>query len=101
MPTSALALLAMQDRREEPAIVQSLEWIERHATTERSALALSLAALCLAVYGRAVGPVIEALRREGRGWISVDTSKSEVARAALDAGRRTRTSPRLSRKCES
>jgi dihydropteroate synthase len=33
-----------------------------------------------------VVPVIEGLRRQGAGPISVDTSKAEVARAALDAG---------------
>jgi dihydropteroate synthase len=33
-----------------------------------------------------VVPVIEALRARGAGPISVDTTKSEVARAALDAG---------------
>jgi len=35
---------------------------------------------------RRVVPVIEALVRRGAGPISVDTSKAEVARAALDAG---------------
>jgi dihydropteroate synthase len=31
-------------------------------------------------------PVIEALRAEWNGWISIDTTKPEVARAALEAG---------------
>jgi dihydropteroate synthase len=35
---------------------------------------------------RRVVPVIEALRRAGGGPLSIDTSKSEVAQAALDAG---------------
>ena len=35
---------------------------------------------------RRVVPVIAALRRRGAGPISVDTTKAEVARAALDAG---------------
>jgi dihydropteroate synthase len=35
---------------------------------------------------RRVVPVIEGLRRRGSGFLSVDTSKAEVARAALDAG---------------
>ena len=35
---------------------------------------------------RRVVPVIEGLRRAGRGFLSIDTSKSEVAQAALDAG---------------
>ena len=35
---------------------------------------------------RRVVPVVEALRRRGAGPISLDTTKAEVARAALDAG---------------
>jgi dihydropteroate synthase len=35
---------------------------------------------------RRVVPVVEALRRRGAGPISVDTTKADVARAALDAG---------------
>jgi dihydropteroate synthase len=33
-----------------------------------------------------VVPVVEALRRAGAGFLSIDTSKSEVAQAALEAG---------------
>jgi dihydropteroate synthase len=35
---------------------------------------------------RRVAPVIEELRRRGAGFLSVDTTKAAVARAALDAG---------------
>jgi dihydropteroate synthase len=35
---------------------------------------------------RRVVPVIEGLRRRGPGYVSVDTTKAAVARAALDAG---------------
>jgi dihydropteroate synthase len=35
---------------------------------------------------RRVVPVVEGLRRRGPGFVSVDTSKASVARAALDAG---------------
>jgi dihydropteroate synthase len=35
---------------------------------------------------RRVVPVVEGLRRRGAGPISIDTTKAEVARAALDAG---------------
>jgi dihydropteroate synthase len=35
---------------------------------------------------RRVAPVLEGLRRRGAGPLSVDTTKSSVARAALDAG---------------
>jgi dihydropteroate synthase len=46
----------------------------------------SAAAVDVAEERRRVVPVIEALRRDGRGRISIDTSKSDVAQAALDAG---------------
>jgi dihydropteroate synthase len=35
---------------------------------------------------RRVAPVIEGLRRRGPGFVSIDTTKAEVARAALDSG---------------
>src|SRR5262245_58572007 len=35
---------------------------------------------------RRVGPVIEGLRRRGASYVSIDTTKAAVARAALDAG---------------
>jgi dihydropteroate synthase len=35
---------------------------------------------------RRVVPVLEALRRAGPGYLSIDTSKADVARAALEAG---------------
>jgi dihydropteroate synthase len=35
---------------------------------------------------RRVAPVIEELRRRGAGFLSIDTTKAAVARAALDAG---------------
>jgi dihydropteroate synthase len=44
------------------------------------------AAVAAAEERRRVVPVVEALRRANRGFISVDTSKAEVAQAAVDAG---------------
>jgi hypothetical protein len=61
VPTSALALLAMQDRRDHPAVANSLTWLEMNATTERSAMALGLAAICLYVFNRPVDAVLAAL----------------------------------------
>jgi hypothetical protein len=52
VPTTALALLALQDRPDQPIVDLSLAWLEARATSETSALALSLAAICLAVYRR-------------------------------------------------
>jgi hypothetical protein len=51
VPTTALALLAMQDRREHPVVVDGIEWLTRHALSERSTMALALCALCLRLYG--------------------------------------------------
>ena len=43
---------------------------------------------------RRVIPVIEQLRRKSEVIVSIDTSKAEVARAAIRAGRRSRWSRR-------
>ena len=51
VPTTALALLALQDRRND-SVVRGLERLERDVVTERSAMALSLAVICLRIYGR-------------------------------------------------
>jgi hypothetical protein len=52
VPTTALALLALHDRRNEPVVVRGLQQLERDILSERSAVALSLALICLRVYGR-------------------------------------------------
>jgi hypothetical protein len=52
VPTTALALLALHDRRNEPVVVRGLEQLERDVLSERSAVALSLALICLRVYRR-------------------------------------------------
>ena len=49
VPTTALALLALQDRREDEAVRKGLGWLRSHATTERSLLALGLAATALEI----------------------------------------------------
>ena len=60
VPTTALALLALQDRKDEPAVHRGLAWLVREAASERSAMALSLAAVCLTVYGQpAEKPLVE------------------------------------------
>ena len=56
VPTTAVALLAMRDRAGDPASIQGLEFLERHATSERSALALALASRALRAYGRDAAP---------------------------------------------
>jgi len=52
VPTTALALLALHDRRNEAVVVRGLAQLERDVLSERSAVALSLALICLRVYRR-------------------------------------------------
>ena len=51
VPTTALGLLAMQDRREDPVVVRSLQFLQQDIGTERSAPALALALVSLRVFG--------------------------------------------------
>jgi hypothetical protein len=51
VPTTALALLALQDRRDHPVVQRSLEQLQKDVATERSAVALGLTIICLRVYG--------------------------------------------------
>jgi hypothetical protein len=62
VPTTALALLAMQDKRDHPTIRTSVDWLAAHATSETSAMALSLAAICLHVFDRPEGDVLSVLK---------------------------------------
>lgn len=53
VPTTALALLALQDRRDTAGVAKSLEYLRANCLAERSAMALSLAGICLGIYGEA------------------------------------------------
>ena len=46
-PTTALALLALQDRRDLPCVQAGLSFLTAHANRERSGLALALTLICL------------------------------------------------------
>lgn len=59
--TTAIALLALQDDRSEPAVERSIEFLERAAVSERSGVALSLAFLAVKVFGRNAQPIRAAL----------------------------------------
>ena len=50
VPTTALGLLAMQDRRDDPVVTRSLHFLQKDIGTERSAPALALALVCLRVF---------------------------------------------------
>jgi hypothetical protein len=63
VPTTAVALLAMQDRGSEPAVARSAKYLQTHASSEPSGMALSLALMALRALGRETGHVISALER--------------------------------------
>ncbi|MEQ1726807.1 MAG: hypothetical protein ABL982_00385 [Vicinamibacterales bacterium] len=51
VPTTALGLLAMQDRRSEPNVEKSVQFLVQDRLNEASASTLSLTAICLRVLG--------------------------------------------------
>ena len=51
VPTTSLALLALQDRREHPSVQTRLEYLIQHRLSEPAGMALSLTSICLRVYG--------------------------------------------------
>jgi hypothetical protein len=51
VPTTAIALLAMQDRREQEAVRRSTRYLSTHALDERSGLSLSLSRIALGLVG--------------------------------------------------
>jgi hypothetical protein len=64
VPTTALALLSLQDRRSLPEVARSVAFLEREATSERSGTALALALMALRAYGRPADAVRETLVRQ-------------------------------------
>jgi hypothetical protein len=62
VPTTAIALLALQDHGEAPFVRGSLNFLEEHAGNHPSARALALSTLALKRHGRAIAHVEEALR---------------------------------------
>jgi hypothetical protein len=64
VPTTAIALLAMHDRPNDPAVVRSLAYLKRSRLAESGALALALARIALGVYGVEAHDVEMALARE-------------------------------------
>ena len=49
--TTALGLLAMQDRRQDPCVVRSLDYLVQHRLSETSAMALALTLIALRAFG--------------------------------------------------
>ena len=51
VPTTAMALLAMQDHRTHPVVIQSLRQLQNDVASERSVVAVALTIVCLRMYG--------------------------------------------------
>ena len=62
--TTAIALLALQDRRSEPFVRRSLDFLDRQATWECSAYALSLATVAFRIFAIDTAPVSDVLERQ-------------------------------------
>jgi hypothetical protein len=62
VPTTAIALLALQTRRHDPAVVRSLGYLESHWSDEPSPLALGLSLICLHTYERSTDAIAARLR---------------------------------------
>jgi hypothetical protein len=64
VPTTAVALLAMRDRGNEPVVAEGLDFLERRAISERSGMAIGLASRALHAHGRDVKGVQAALQAQ-------------------------------------
>lgn len=85
VPTTALGLLALQDRRSEPVVAKSLSFLETHWRDETSAVALGLAATALRVYGRPTADVEKLLREEAPRAVTFGNSYGiAIALSALN-----------------
>ena len=60
--TTALALLALQDRLSLPEVDRSTAWLTGNWPQERSALALALSLIAMDVLGRASGEIERTIR---------------------------------------
>jgi len=79
VPTTAITLLAMQDQRADPVVVKSLKFLEANITSERTSVALSLSAICFAVYGLP----IDAIGRALTGPTAVSLARDNVLGLAM------------------
>jgi hypothetical protein len=61
VPTTALTLLSLQDRKSLPEVARSVAFLEREATSERSGTALALALMALRAYGLSTDAVRDTL----------------------------------------
>jgi hypothetical protein len=61
VPTTALGLMALQDRRHDPIVVAAADFLIRHAPLEGSTTALALSSLAISTTGHAPPTLVESL----------------------------------------
>ena len=71
VPTTAIALLALQDRQSLPEVARSAAFLEREATSERSGTALALALMALRAYGRSTHALRGTVLAQGATTLSL------------------------------
>ena len=71
VPTTAIALLSLQDRATEPAFVRSRDYLNREAASEQSSVALSLALIALKQLEQPVDAVVSALQLQRNTTIAL------------------------------
>jgi hypothetical protein len=84
VPTTAIALLALQDRGDEAFVRRSLNYLEEHVTSHLSTRALALSTLALRRYGRSTSLVESALRTWLTSHPPTDVATIGMAVCALD-----------------
>src|SRR5262249_38989599 len=70
VPTTALALIALQDRRGEPEVVKSVAYLEHHWEEEISGISTGLSLIALDLYGRNVVELERRLKDEGHSALA-------------------------------
>jgi hypothetical protein len=81
VPSTALSLLSLRDRRDLPEVARSLEWLRLNRARETSSMALSLALTALAAYGEPIDDLEAAIT----GHIAKAGLPVNLATAALTA----------------
>jgi hypothetical protein len=81
VPTTALALLALRDKPDLPAVVRSLDWLRRNQFRERSLLALSMTLVATRVFGGDSRTLEEAIGN----LLAATSAPANLATAALTA----------------
>lgn len=89
VPTSAVALLALQDCRHAPEVIRSVGFLFRHRATERSGPAMGLATLALDVLGEPADDARAWFEREAvTGGLMGNNAARGLALCVLDGDHR-------------